>query len=130
MQYNALQLHQLHSLLNSTQRHRLLNLRNRLAGIQALRARPRTVQDRVAPVQAHAVVQHLLALGLVLVARVGEPAVGLQQHGRAEVFFAVPPVGRAGGGAAGAEDAFVEAVELFAVRGGLAVFEALFGGEG
>ncbi len=61
----------------------------------------------MAPVQTHAVVQHLLALGLVLVAGIGEPAVRLQEHGGAEVFFAVPPVGRAGRRAAGAEDAFV-----------------------
>ena len=71
----------------------------------------------MAPVQAHAVVQHLLPLSLVLVAGVGEPAVRLQQHGRAEIFFAVPPVGGAGCRAAGAEDAFVESVELFAVGG-------------
>lgn len=49
----------------------------------------------------------------------------MEQHGGTEVLFAVPPVGGARGGAAGAEDAFVEAVELFAVGGGLAVFEAL-----
>ena len=81
----------------------------------------------MASVQTHAIVQHLLPFGLVLVARVGEPAVGLEEDGGAEVFFAVPPVGGARGGAAGAEDAFVEAVELLAVRGGLAVFEALLG---
>ena len=115
--------------LNSTQRHRLLDLRNRPAGVQALGTRPRAVEDGVAPVQTHAVVQHLLPLGLVLVARVGEPAVGLQQHGGAEVFLAVPPVRRARGRAAGAEDAFVEPVELFAVGGRLAVFEALLRGD-
>ena len=65
----------------------------------------------MASVQTHAIVQHRFALGLVLVAGVGEPAVGCQQDGGAEVFFAVPPVGGAGGGAAGAEDAFVEPVE-------------------
>ena len=77
---------------SSTQRHRLLNLRNRLAGIQALRTRPRTIQDGMAAIQTHAVVQRLFPLDLVLVARVGEPAVGLEEHGGAEVFFAVPPV--------------------------------------
>lgn len=61
----------------------------------------------------------------MLVAGVGQPAVGLEEHGGTEVFFAVPPVGGAGGGAAGAEDAFVEAVELLPVRGGLAVLETL-----
>lgn len=81
----------------------------------------------MAPIQTHAVIQHGLSLRLVLVAAVSQPAVRLQQHRRSEVFFAVPPVGGAGGGAAGAEDAFVEAVQLFPVRGRLAVLEAVFG---
>ena len=79
----------------------------------------------MAAIQTHAVIQGGLALLGVFVARVGDPAVGLQQHGGAEVFFAVPPVRGAGGGAAGAEDAFVEAVEFFAVGRGLSVFETL-----
>src|SRR3546814_3091597 len=48
----------------------------------------------------------------VLVAAVDDPAVGLQQHCRTEVAVAVPPVARATGSAARAQDAFVEAVEL------------------
>ena len=79
----------------------------------------------MAPVQTHAIIQHLLPLGLVLIPAIRQPAIGLQQHGRAEVFFAIPPVGGARGGAAGAEDAFIETVELFAVGGRLPVFEAL-----
>ena len=114
-----------HNLSHSRKRHLLLDLRDRLARVQALGADAGAVEDGVASVQTHAVVQHGFALGLVLVAGVGEPAVGCQQDGGAEVFFAVPPVGGAGGGAAGAEDAFVETVELFAVRGCLAVFTAL-----
>lgn len=115
----------LQNLSHSRKRHLLLDLRDRLARVQALGADPGAVEDGVTSVQTHAVVQHFFALGLVLVAGVGEPAVGCQQDGGAEVFFAVPPVGGAGGGAAGAEDAFVETVELFAVRGCLAVFTAL-----
>jgi hypothetical protein len=45
--------------------------------------------------------------------------VGVEQRGWAEVLLGVPPVGRAGGGAAGAEDALVHAVELGAVGLGL-----------
>ena len=71
----------------------------------------------MAPVQTHAVVQHLSPLGLVLVAGIGEPAVGLQEDGGAEVLFAVPPVRGAGCRAAGAKDAFIEAVELLAFCG-------------
>ena len=63
-------------------------------------------------VQAHVVLELLLALGGALVARVGDPAVRLQQHGGAEVRLLVPPVRGARGGAAGAQDALVQAVEL------------------
>jgi hypothetical protein len=45
--------------------------------------------------------------------------IGVEQRGWAEVLLGVPPVGWAGGGAAGAEDALVHAVELGAVGLGL-----------
>jgi len=105
--------------------HTLLDLRNRQTRVQPLRTRPRAVHDGVAAVEAHAVVERVLALGGALVAGVGDPAVGLQQHGGAEVFFLVPPVRRARGAAAGAENAFVKAVELLTVGFGLAIFAAL-----
>ena len=54
--------------IRSSESHRLLDLRNRLPGIQPLRARPRAVENRMAPVQTHAVIQHLFPLGFVLVA--------------------------------------------------------------
>lgn len=112
-------------LTTSSKSHTLLNLRNSQRRVQALRARPRAVENSMAPVQAHAVVELVLALLRLLVPRVGDPAVRLHEHGRAEVFLGVPPVGGAGGAAAGAEDAFVEAVEFGAVGFGLAVFAAL-----
>jgi len=52
----------------------------------------------------------------------------LHQHCRPQVFRGIPPIGGAGGGAAGAEDAFVKAVELFALGGGLAVLAAIWWG--
>ena len=116
------------STFHSSQRHRLFNFRNRLARIQPLWTRPTAVQNRMASVQAHAVIQHLFPLRFVLVAGIGQPAVWLQEHGGAEVFFAVPPVRGTRGRAAGAQYAFVEPVELLAVGGGLAVFEALWVG--
>jgi len=51
----------------------------------------------VAAVHGHRVVEGGLALALLLVARVGQPSVGLQENGGAEVFLRVPPVGWAGG---------------------------------
>jgi hypothetical protein len=77
------------------------------------------------PVQAHAVVERILSLSHLLVSAVGNPAVRLEQHSGTEVLFLVPPVAGARGGAACAQDAFVEAVELLAVFLGLAVFTAL-----
>lgn len=46
----------------------------------------------MATVDAHGVIERSLALQLLLVTRVGEPAVGLEQNGRAEVLLRVPPV--------------------------------------
>jgi hypothetical protein len=105
--------------------HALLDLRNGQRRVQALGARPRAVENGVASVQAHAVVQRILALGPLLISRVGDPAVALQQHSGAEVFFLVPPVRGARRRAAGAEDALVEAIELLAVFLGLAELTAL-----
>ena len=72
--------------------HTLLDLRDRQCRIQALRARPRAVKNSVTSVQAHAVVERILARKSLLVTRIGDPAVGLEKDGGTEVFFAVPPV--------------------------------------
>lgn len=70
----------------------LLDLRNRQTWVQSLGTRPRTVHNGVATVDAHGVIERSLALQLLLVTRVGEPAVRLEQDGRAEVLLRVPPV--------------------------------------
>ena len=95
--------------------HVLLDLRDGLGRVQTLGTRSGAIQDRVTAVQTHAVLQHLLALRMALVAGIVQPAERLEQDGRAKVFFAVPPVRWTRRGAAGAQDAFVEAVELFAL---------------
>lgn len=79
----------------------------------------------MATVDTHAVVESGLALGGALVTRVGQPAVGLEQDGGAQVLLTVPPVGRARGRAAGAQNAFVETVELPTVLRALAVLKTL-----
>lgn len=81
----------------------------------------------MAPIQTHIVVQRLLALRLAFISAIGQPPVALEQDGRAQILLAVPPVAGAGGAAAGAEDALVEAVELPAVGRGLAVLFAIGG---
>src|ERR1700761_5547900 len=83
-----------------------LDLRNCQRWIQSFRTRPRAVENSMAPVQTHAVVQRILALLCLLISAIRDPAVGLEEYCRAEVLFAVPPVRRAGCAAAGAENAF------------------------
>lgn len=80
----------------------------------------------MAAVERHRVLETLLALVGVGVTRVGDPAVSLHEDGGAEVLVLVPPVRRARGGAARAENALVHAVELLAVLLGLV--ELLGGG--
>jgi hypothetical protein len=53
----------------------LLDLGDGESRVEALRASPAAVQDSVATVQAHAVVEAVHALGGLLVTRVGNPAV-------------------------------------------------------
>jgi hypothetical protein len=73
----------------------------------------------VAAEQAVRILEVVQALAGGLVAAVGDEAVGLQQAGRADELVRVPPEARAAGGAAGAQDALVQAVELVALLGRL-----------
>lgn len=108
------------------QSHRLLDLSNCQTGVQALGAGSGAVENGVAAVQAHGVLEVGLALGLALISRVDDPSVRLEKNGGTEILFRVPPVGWARRRAAGAENAFVETVELAAVLLGLSVLLALF----
>src|SRR3954470_12349193 len=91
--------------------HHLLDLRDGLGRVQVLRAGVGAVHDRVAAIEPERIVQSVEALAGALVAAVDQPAIGLEQGSGAEEAVAVPPVARAGRGAAGAEDALVKAVE-------------------
>src|SRR4029077_4999621 len=70
------------------------------------------IHDGVAAVEAERVFQIVEPLAGRLVARIDDPALRLQQRRRAEIALGIPPIARARGRAAGAQDAFVEAVEL------------------
>lgn len=72
--------------------HGLLELSNGKSRVQALRTCPGAVQDGVATVQRHGVVEGVLAGGSSLVTRVGNPAVRLEEDGGTEVLLRVPPV--------------------------------------
>src|SRR3954452_22990341 len=90
----------------------LLDFGDRLGGVEVLRAGAGAVQDRVAAIEAERVFERVEPLAGLFVAAVGQPAIGLQQHRRAEIALAVPPVGRARGRAAKAQNAFPQPVEL------------------
>src|SRR6516164_1399533 len=95
--------------------HHPLDLGDGLGGVQALRAGLGAVHDGVAAVEAERILEIVEAQSGRLVAAVLEPAVRLKQRGGAEETLAVPPIARAGGRAARAQDALVEAVELLPV---------------
>src|SRR3954466_4995959 len=95
--------------------HHHLQFGDRLGGIEALRAGFCAVQDGVAAVEPERVFEIVEAFAGGLVAGILDPARGLQQRRGAEETLAVPPIARAGGRAAGAQDALIESVEFFAV---------------
>ena len=79
----------------------------------------------MAPIETHAVVERRFSVLLVFVAGIGQPAVGLKQHGWAEVLLAVPPIRGAGRRATGTQNTLVQSVELLAVRRTLTDFTTL-----
>src|SRR5262245_48055187 len=105
--------------------HHLLDLGDGLGRVEALRARLGAVEDGVAAVEAEGILEVVEPFTGRLVAAVDQPALRLQQDGRTEIAVAVPPIARARGRAAGAQDALVEAVELDAI--GVALSPLLLG---
>src|SRR5712675_1949209 len=103
------------SRLNLPRDHHLLDLGDRLGGVEALRAGLGAVHDGMAPVEPERILEVVEALAGRLVARILDPAMRLQERGGTEKALGVPPVARTRGRAAGAQDALVEAVELLAV---------------
>src|SRR3546814_10248096 len=91
--------------------HQLLDLGDRLGRIEAFGAGLRAVHDGVAAVEPEGILELVEPLAGRLVTAVGDPAVGAQQDGGAEVAVAVPPVARAGGRAAKEHDALPRSEE-------------------
>src|SRR5690606_20066511 len=73
------------------------------------------VHDPAAAEYAERVIQGRQALLGLGVTAVGQEAIGLQQRGGTEELVRVPPERRAGGRAASAQDALVQAVQLVTV---------------
>lgn len=80
-----------------------------------LRADRGAVHDRVAFVELEGVIQLLQTSDTVRISAVRDPTVGLEEDGRPEILLTVPPIRRTGGGAAGAQDALVESIQLLPV---------------
>src|SRR5580692_6266889 len=99
--------------------HHLFDMNDRLGRVQALWAGLGAVHDRVAAIEAERVLKIVQPLALRFVAGIDEPTIGLQQDGRPKIAISVPPVARTRRRAAGAEDAFVKAVELRPILRGL-----------
>src|SRR5271156_1613903 len=92
--------------------HHLLDFGDGFRRVEVFRAGAGAVHDWVAAVEPERVFELVETIAGLLVAAVGEPAIGLQQDRGSQVAFAVPPIARARGGAAEAEDAFPQPVEL------------------
>jgi len=85
-------------------------------GVEVLGAGLHAVHDGVAAEEPVGAVQGVEALLLGLVPAVGEEAPGGEQRLGAEELLRVPPEGGTGGGAAAAEDALPQAVEVGSSR--------------
>src|SRR3984893_19222968 len=88
---------------------------NRLGRVEILGACLCAIHDGVAAVKPERIFQIVQALACCLVAAVLDPATRLQKCSRAEKTLAVPPIAGAGGRAARAQDAFIEAVKLLSI---------------
>src|ERR1700720_3560105 len=95
--------------------HHSLSIGNCARRVEPFGAGLGAVHDGVAAIEPERALEPVEALASALIAAVGEPAIGLQQDRRAEIAVLVPPVARARGRAAEAEDTFPEPVELGAL---------------
>src|SRR6266849_6375639 len=100
--------------------HQPLGIGNRACRVEPFRAGLGAVHDRVAAIEPERVLEPVETLAGALIAAVGEPAIGLQQDRRAEIAVLVPPVARARGRTAEAEDALPQPVEFGALSRRLA----------
>src|SRR5436305_13452424 len=88
-----------------------LGIGNRTRRVEPFGTGLGAIHDGVAAIETERVLEPVEALAGTLIAAVGEPAIGLQQDRRAEILVLVPPITRAGGRAAEAEDALPDDIE-------------------
>ena len=105
----------------------VLQLVDRATRVEVLGASLGAVHDSMATVELVGIIQALQTLLRHLITGIGNPAVSLLENGRTEVLIRVPPVGRARGGAAGAENALVETVQQQTILVGLEILNLVVG---
>ena len=108
----------------------MLELVDGTTGIKILGTSIGTVHNGVATVELVGIVQILQTLFGHFITRIGNPTVGLLEDGRTQVLVGMPPVGRTGGGAAGTENALVQAIEEKTVFVGLEILHFVVGVHG
>ena len=86
------------------------NMTNRLRWIQALRAHVDAVLNAVTTKYAERIVQFGQSIFCGGVSTVGEEAIGLEQTRGTDKPIGIPPEGRAASGAAGTENALIQAI--------------------
>src|SRR5229473_7544496 len=92
------------------QHHEFLDLGDGLGRVQVFWTRLGAVHDRVAAVEPERVFERIEPVAGFLVAAVGDPAIGLEQHRWPEIALAIPPIRRACRRAAEAQNAFPQPV--------------------
>ena len=102
--------------------HQLLDSRDGLAWVQALRARPGAIENGVAPIQAKRIFEIVEPFPGRLIAAVHQPTPSLKQYRGAEESIRVPPMTRAARRAAEAQNAFPEPSSLATLLGRLEPF--------
>lgn len=105
----------------------MLELVDGTTGVEILGTSIGTVHNGVATVELVGIVQILQTLFGHFITRIGNPTVGLLEDGRTQVLVGMPPVGRTGGGAAGTENALVQAIEEKTVFVGLEILHFVVG---
>src|SRR5512138_2211060 len=93
----------------------LLDFGNRQRGIEVLRAGLRAVHDRMTAIEPERVFECIEPLPRRLIAAVDDPPVGGKQRRRPKVSIAVPPIARARGRTARAQDAGSGPVDLLLI---------------
>jgi len=93
----------------------LLDLGDGTAGVEALGTSLGAVHDGVTSVNTEGVSKFVESVSGVLISGVDDPSVSLHKDSGTKVSITIPPVAGTGGGAAGTQDALVQAVQLGSV---------------